>query len=193
VPAEALAIGLVGCGGMGHRHLRAYRALREAGGEPFVIAAVCDPRPDAAQAAATLVEELLGARPAVFADVEQLTPSGAVQALDIATDPATHHRIAVAALREGVHVLCEKPLGLTVRACRAMVDAAEQSGAVLATAENYRRDGPNRLARAVLDAGLLGEVHLMIEMNVGGDNGVIISPWRHLRESGSIALDMGVH
>jgi predicted dehydrogenase len=178
---------------MGHRHLRAYRALRHAGGAAFEIAAVCDPRADAAQAAAARVEELLGSRPAVFEDASALVASGAVQALDVATDPGTHHRIAVAALREGVHVLCEKPLGLTVRACRHVVDAAARSGAVLATAENYRRDGPNRLARAVIDAGILGEVHLMIETNVGGDDGVIISPWRHLRESGSIALDMGVH
>ena len=33
----------------------------------------------------------------------------------------------------------------------------------------------------------------MVETNIGGDDGVIISPWRHLREKGSIALDMGVH
>jgi predicted dehydrogenase len=33
----------------------------------------------------------------------------------------------------------------------------------------------------------------MIQTHIGGDDGVIISPWRHLRETGSIALDMGVH
>ena len=33
----------------------------------------------------------------------------------------------------------------------------------------------------------------MVEANVGGDDAVVISPWRHRRESGSIALDMGVH
>jgi len=190
---EPLAIGLVGCGGMGHRHLHAYRALRAVGGEPFEIAAVCDPRAQAALDAAALVERLLGSRPAVFEDSQALIASGAVAALDIVTDPSTHHLIAVPALIEGLHVLCEKPLGITVRACRAIVDAAGQSGAVLATAENYRRDGPNRLARAVLDAGMLGTVHLMVEMNVGGDDAVLLSPWRHLRESGSIALDMGVH
>ena len=74
-----------------------------------------------------------------------------------------------------------------------ILEAASGSGTVLATAENYRRDGPNRLARAVLEQGMLGEVHLMIEANVGGDDAVVISPWRHIRESGSIALDMGVH
>jgi predicted dehydrogenase len=74
-----------------------------------------------------------------------------------------------------------------------IIEAAARSGSVLATAENYRRDGPNRLARAVLDSGLLGDVLLMIETNIGGDGGVVVSPWRHIREAGSIALDMGVH
>ena len=33
----------------------------------------------------------------------------------------------------------------------------------------------------------------MVETSIGGDDGVLISPWRHIRESGPIALDMGVH
>jgi predicted dehydrogenase len=190
---DGLAIGLVGCGGMGHRHLRAYAALRRVGADGFRLAAVCDPRVAVAEETAALAEELLGARPLVFASHEELIASGVVEAIDIVTDPAVHHVIAIPALEAGLHVICEKPLGLTVRACRAIVTAAERSGTVLAAAENYRRDGSNRLARAVLEQGLLGEVHLMIQTHIGGDDGVIISPWRHLRESGSIALDMGVH
>ncbi len=189
----SLAIGLVGCGGMGRRHLRAYGALREIGSGGFELAAVCDPREEAAVAAADLVGELLGSRPAIFTDHRELIESGRVAAIDLVTEPPLHHQIAVPALEAGLHVICEKPLGVTVRACRVMVEAAARSGALLATAENYRRDGPNRLARAVIDAGLLGELHLMMETNVGGDDGVIISPWRHVRESGSIALDMGAH
>jgi predicted dehydrogenase len=111
----------------------------------------------------------------------------------VVTDPSSHHVVVVDALEAGIHVSCEKPLGLTVRACRRIVDAAASSKAVLSTAENYRRDGPNRLARAVIDSGMLGDVHLMVQMSLGGNDGIIISPWRHLRESGSIALDMGVH
>ena len=129
----------------------------------------------------------------MFTDHEELIASGAVEALDVVTDPAVHHLVAAAALDAGLHVICEKPLGITVRACRAIVDAAARSGVVLATAENYRRDPVNRLARAVIEQGLLGDLHLMIQTNVGGDNAVIVSPWRHVREAGSIALDMGVH
>jgi len=178
---------------MGHRHLRAYGALRRVGVRGFELAAVCDPRREAAEHAAEVVAELLGSRPAVFASADELIASGAVQAIDLVTEPSIHHLIAVPALAAGIHVLSEKPLGVTVRACREMVDAAAASGAILATAENYRRDAPNRLARAVLDSGMLGDIHLMLECNIGGGNGVLISPWRHLREKGSIALDMGVH
>jgi predicted dehydrogenase len=189
----SLSIGLVGCGGMGRRHLSAYAALARVRLDGFALAAVCDPRVSAAHEMADLAAELLGSRPAVFSDHRELIASATVEALDLVTDPPTHHLIAVPALEAGLHVICEKPLGVTVRACRLMVDAAERSGALLATAENYRRDGPNRLARAVLERGLLGEIHLMVEINVGGDDGVVISPWRHIRESGSIALDMGAH
>ena len=178
---------------MGRRHVSAYRALVGVGATKLQITAVCDPRLKAAEETAETVAELLGTRPVVFSDHEALIESGLVEALDVVTDPSVHHLVAVPALSAGLHVICEKPLGITVRACRAILDAAARSGAVLATAENYRRDGSNRLARAVLEQGLLGEVHLMIETNVGGDDGVVISPWRHRREAGSIALDMGVH
>ncbi len=89
----------------------------------------------------------------MFTDHEELIVSGAVEALDVVTGPAVHHLVAVPALEEGLHVVCEKPLGITVRACRAIVDAAARSDVVLATAENYRRDPANRLARAVIERG----------------------------------------
>jgi predicted dehydrogenase len=178
---------------MGRRHVNAYRALAAVGAGRFELAAVCDPRVAAGEETAQVVESQFGNRPAVFSDHEQLIASGLVEALDVVTDPSVHHLVAVPALLAGLHVISEKPLGITVRACRAILEAARGTGAVLAVAENYRRDGPNRLARAVLDQGLLGEVHLMVEANVGGDDSVVISPWRHRRESGSIALDMGVH
>jgi predicted dehydrogenase len=190
---DRLSTALVGCGGMGRRHLRAYAALRAVGLDRFEIAAVCDMRRDAAEKASDLAEELLGARPAVYVDHEELIGSGRVEAFDVVTDPAAHHLVVPPALEAGLDVICEKPLGVTVRACRKIVDAAQCSGSLLATAENYRRDGPNRLARAVVDAGMLGELHCMIEHNIGGSDSVIITPWRHRAEAGPIALDMGVH
>jgi predicted dehydrogenase len=189
---DRVAIGLIGCGFMGQRHLRAYGALADAGSKAFDVAAVCDARPDVAADAADLAESLVGRRPAVFSEYAEMLKAGVVEAVDLVTDPASHHRLAVPALEAGVHVSCEKPLGITVRACREIIDAIKP-GTVLSTAENYRRDGPNRLARRVLDVGLLGHLHGMVETHIGGSDGVLISPWRSILESGSMALDMGVH
>jgi len=111
------AIGLVGCVAWVTGTFRAYGALRSIGADGFRLAAVCDPRRDAAEHAADLVEELLGARPAVFASTEELIASGAVEAIDLVTEPSIHHLIAVPALASGIHVISEKPLGVTVRAC----------------------------------------------------------------------------
>jgi predicted dehydrogenase len=189
---DPIAIGLIGCGGMGRRHLRAYAAVAGASPGTFDLVAVCDPRPDAATQAADLAEELLGVRPRVFSSAEELIGSGIAEAVDVVTDPSVHHLVAGPALAAGLHVTCEKPLGLTVRACREIL-AAVRPGVVLSVAENYRRDGPNRLARRVLDSGLLGHVHAMVETSIGGSDQVLITPWRHIREAGPMALDMGVH
>jgi predicted dehydrogenase len=188
-----LGVALIGAGFMGTRHLRGYAALRDAGVDRAAVVAILDLNREVAEAAADEAERLLGTRPAVYVDLDALLRDPAVRAVDIVTDPRTHHGIAVAAMEAGRHVLCEKPLALTVRAARLMVETAQRTGMVLATGENYRRGGANRLARAVLDAGLLGDVHLMREVRVGGDDRIIISRWRHLKASGAIGLDMTIH
>ncbi|MGW0229836.1 Gfo/Idh/MocA family protein [Actinopolymorpha singaporensis] len=191
--ADRLPLCLVGCGGMGGRHLSAYAALAGVGHWHADLVAVYDIRADAANTMADAAEELLGRRPAVHTSLDGVLGDSRIAALDLVTDPASHHAVAVPALLAGRHVLSEKPLGLTMRACQAMVDAARRSGAVLATAENYRRGGANRMARTVVEAGLLGRPHLMVQLLVGGDDRVMITPWRHDKLHGSIALDMGVH
>ena len=190
---DQLGIALIGAGFMGRRHLLGYAALRRAGVSNCAVVAVLDLDPAVAHAAADTAAELLGSRPRVCTSLTELLNIGEVRAVDIVTDPRTHHSIGVTAMEAGRHVLCEKPLALTVATARSMVDAAERTGTVLATGENYRRGGANRLARAVLDAGLLGRIQLMREVRVGGDDRVIISPWRHHKVSGSIGLDMAIH
>ncbi|MEQ6897792.1 Gfo/Idh/MocA family oxidoreductase [Microbacterium sp. KR10-403] len=191
---EKLGVALVGAGFMGRRHLLGYAALRRAGYERIDVAAIVDLDAGTANARADEAEELLGTRPRVYTDLgAMLAMDGNVGAVDIVTDPRTHHTIAVDAIRAGRDVICEKPLALTVRTGAQMVTEAERAGRVLATAENYRRGGSNRLARAVIDSGVLGDLFLFREVRIGGDDGVILSPWRHMKRSGSIGLDMPIH
>lgn len=190
---ERIPICVVGCGGMGHRHTIAYHTLEQTGLSNMELMAVCDIRRENAERVAGEVERLFGRKPLIFTDLEQMLAHPHIAAVDVVTDGSTHHHIAAAALQAGKHALVEKPLGITVRACRKIIDAAAHSGAVLATAENYRRDPVNRLALAVIDAGLLGDPFLMMQTSLGGNDVMAATPWRHRKEKGAIGLDMGVH
>lgn len=191
---KTLGLALIGAGFMGRRHLRGFAALHRAGYARFRVEAIVDLDETVANAMADEAEALLGSRPRAYSDVAtMLRTDKDVDAVDIVTEPRAHHTIAIAALESRRHVICEKPLALTIRTGRMIVDAAERTGMTLATGENYRRGGSNRLAKAVIDSGLLGELFLFREVHVGGDDGVILSPWRHMKRSGSIGLDMPIH
>jgi predicted dehydrogenase len=177
---------------MGMRHVGGYRRLRDVGMSNLDIVAVCDIDEGKAANAAQRVEEWFGRRPAVHRTVDEVLRDENVQALDIATIPSAHQDVAVPALRAGRHVISEKPLGLTIRACQAMIDAAAEGGAILATAENLRRDPSLRVARALIDAGLLDTIYLMVHNTVGGTD-ASAGDWRHSKLKGAIGLDMAVH
>ena len=190
---EKVPLCVVGCGGMGHRHILAYKVLEDSGIGNVELMAVCDVNRANAEFAAREVQRLFGREPLIFTDMDSMLKRDDILAIDVVTDGSTHHQVAVPALLAGKHALVEKPLGITMRACQAMIDAARDGGAVLATAENYRRDPPNRLARAIVESGLLGDPFLMIQTSAGGSDRITITPWRHLKEKGAIGLDMGVH
>jgi predicted dehydrogenase len=131
----------------------------------------------------------------VYADIAQMARElGAdLQAASITTDVASHHKVAVTCLESGLHLLCEKPLALTIRACDAIAAAASRARRVVSVAENYRRDPINRLAKALIRDGAIGEPRLMLETHIGGSDRIAITPWRHMKHTGTIAIDAGVH
>ncbi len=191
---ERLALAIIGCGGMGHRHLNGLMELEQAERNPFELVAAVDVMRENAESLAAVAEERLGKRPAVFESLDHLPSAiGHLQAVDVCTDPRSHHTIAVECLRRGWHVMVEKPMGLTVRACNRMVKAARESGLVLSVAENYRRDPINRLAKALLDAGVMGTPRLLVQQSVGGGDRLFITSWRHLKNASGLLLDTGVH
>ena len=89
--------------------------------------------------------------------------------------------------------MIEKPVGLTVRACNMIRQAATQNQAVISVAENYRRDPINRLAKALITQGIIGEPRFMIHQTAGGGNQMMISVWRHQKDQSGVLLDVGVH
>ena len=185
-------LAIIGCGGMGHRHLRGLARLRSIGWHDLELVAVCDQHRPHAESLAAEAAVSLGRAPAIVADLDALPALGVV-AVDITTTPPSHHTLACAAFGLGLHVMVEKPMALTVRACQMMQRAASAAGRVLGVAENYRRDPVNRLARALLAAGVIGRPRFVIHHTVGGGDEMLISVWRHQKDQSGILLDVGVH
>lgn len=191
---EPVRLALVGCGGMGRRHLHGLAELARAGHANVELVAVCDLNAHNAEDLADEAAGLLGKRPPVYTDLVAMAHDvDGLEAADVTTDSGSHHRVATACLELGLHTLMEKPMALTMRGCNIVLEAARKAGKVLSVAENYRRDPINRLARALIGDGAIGEPQLMLETMVGSGNRIVITPWRHQKMMGTITLDAGVH
>src|SRR4028119_1839834 len=100
-----IRLGIVGCGGMGHRHLYGLAELARAdSGEAsggmsghFESVGVCDPVRANAESLADQAAEHFDHRPVVATDLDQLMALG-VEAVDVTTTPRYHHTAAVQAL-----------------------------------------------------------------------------------------------
>ncbi len=97
----------------------------------------------------------------VYEDIRTMLRDVEVDVVDICTPNYLHAPMAIAALRSGCHVLCEKPLARSAAEARKMVDAAAEAGRILMVAMNNRfRDDAATLHRLVR-AGELGDVHMV--------------------------------
>ncbi len=194
MPSE-INLGLFGCGVMGQRHIKGMARLQQVNRSRVGLVGVCDLVPENAERAAALAEQLLGQRPRIYASFAEMRKdvNVKVNAITLTTMPNAHVGLGIEALAAGVHVLCEKPIALTVKQGLRLIAAARAAGRKLSVAENYRRDPMNRLGKALLDAGVIGRPFLMTQSSSGSGEDVVITPWRHLKKSCGIAVDMGVH
>jgi predicted dehydrogenase len=179
---------------MGRRHLAGLAELSRTPHMNSTLVAVCDPNRQNAEDLADEAHELLGERPTPFDSAETMVRTvDGLEAADCPTDTGSHHVAAAQALDLGLHILCEKPLALTIRGCQRIQKAAHRSGRILSVAENFRRDPMNRLVRALIDDGAIGQPQFMLDAEIAGRDSILITPWRHMKLSGTITLDAGVH
>ena len=115
----------------------------------------------------------------------------------IASPPAIHRDIAVAALEAGAHVLCEKPLAMTAEEGREMIAAAQRTKRTAMTSFNWRYIAAMQRLHTMAEAGFLGRVfHINVRwMGARGADEEAPITWRMDRaQAGHGAMgDMGVH
>lgn len=132
-------IAIVGFGFMGRTH---YGAWRKCPGAKVV--AVCDS--NLAQLSAKVTGNIKGAADntalpksvKVWADFGEMLSAGGFDIVDITLPTPLHAKMSVAALKAGFHVLCEKPMALSLRDCDAMLAAASKARRHLLVAQCVR-------------------------------------------------------
>jgi len=184
---------VIGCGGVGIRHIEGIAQLYRAGFEDIEIAAVCDLDRVKAEQAIAKIAVLQGTTPRVYTDYKRMIKEVDLDAVDICLPHHLHHTVAIDCLEEGLNVLIEKPLAITMRAARRIMETAEKYNKVLAVAENYRRRIEDRAVKVAVDKGLIGEPRLVIWTITHWNP--YHAGWREdkFKAGGSWILDGGVH
>ena len=93
-----------------------------------------------------------------FASYEELLADETIEAVSICAANHVHAEITIAALKAGKHVLCEKPMAVTLAECEAMVAAAEESGKYLMIGQNQRLAMAHAKAKELIEQGAIGKV-----------------------------------
>lgn len=182
-PNAQLNLALIGCGRIAQSHLQAVAQNSECR-----LVAVADVRMEAAR------EVAAQHGCAAFNDYQDLLEAKlALDAVIICTPPRTHAEIALQFLERGVHVLCEKPLAVSSNHARLMVNKAEEQGCVLMMASKFRYVADVIKAKAMLEAGALGEVILF--ENVFCSKVDMTARWNAQRalSGGGVLIDNGCH
>src|SRR5512137_1116848 len=128
--------------------------LRVSAGNRLLAVASRDAARAAAYASEWGIERAHGSYEALLADPE-------IDAVYIPLPNHLHAEWTIRAARAGKHVLCEKPLALTVAEVDAMEAAAREAGIVLAEAFMYRHHPQTLKAKELLDGGAIGAVRFV--------------------------------
>lgn len=130
----------------------------------------------------------------LFTDWQEMISSGEIDAVIVATPDQHHHKITMAALAAGLHVMCEKPLAMNASDAGEMLDAAQNSGLIHNVMFTWRNLPMHRKVKELLEAGTVGEVyHFDLRFMMGWARGLEYT-WRLDGEEGTGAIgDLGVH
>lgn len=195
--------GMIG-GGEGSQIGPAHRLGAQADGRFDFVAGALDHRPDAGRAYA---RRLGIAEDRAYGDWREMLEGernrdDRVDLVTVATPNSTHFEITKAFLEAGFHVLCEKPMTMTVEEGEEIVRVAEASGRILAVNYAYSAYPMIRQARAMVRAGEVGKVRLVVTNFSHGHHGDATDAdnprvrWRYDPDMAGVSgqfADCGIH
>ena len=144
----SIKVGIIGCGKIAQvRHIPEYAANPNAEVYGFY---------DINQERAEALAAKYGGK--AYASYEALLADPQIEAVSVCAANHAHAEISIAALKAGKHVLCEKPMAVTLEECEAMVAAAKESGKYLMIGQNQRLAKAHAKAKELIAQGAIGKV-----------------------------------
>jgi predicted dehydrogenase len=147
---KTLRVGILGYGWAAQAHIEAINATRQA----QVVAVQSSRDLEGAELSARHKSPIR-----VHRDVETLLADPGIDVVDITGYPSLHSRQAIAAARAGKHIILEKPMANSLEEVRAIADAAQQYNVQGCVCFELRYSEQMIVTRALIDEGLLGELH----------------------------------
>ena len=145
--SKKIRFAIVGCGRIAQRHAEHISRLGE-------LAGVCDVVADKARKLAESYNA------AYYENLEDmLSRLDNTDVISVCTPNGLHAEHTIKSLKAGFHVLCEKPMALTVQDCGEMINAAEQANKRLFIVKQNRFNPPVAAVKKIIEEGRLGKIY----------------------------------
>ena len=152
--SRKLRIGIIGCGGIAHSHIRSYLNMPD-----VEIVAGCDIVPGKA-AAFFKKFGVEGVRTDYASHVEMLSDKGLkLDAVSVCTYNRQHKAPTILALQKGINVLLEKPFTVTLDEAIEIMKVEKESGKILSIGFQPRLDANMQEIKKIVESGVLGQVY----------------------------------
>lgn len=204
-PSNRITVGFIGTGGQGMHNMRGFLANSDA-----QVVAVCDVETYSNDYGSYYKGRDLGREPArriveehyagqkrsglfkscdAYVDFRDLLAREDIDVVVISTPDHWHIPMAIAAVKAGKDIYCEKPLTLTIAEGRTLSDAVEHYGRVLQTGTQHRSNAKHRFACELVRNGRIGKVHT-IRVRIPGNNCTCGPTWHPMPVPKGFDYDM---
>jgi predicted dehydrogenase len=190
--------GLIGLGAIGRVHFDGYTKANEA-----ELVALCDIDQRKLEGDWRVQDFNLGEQPAerkdlsgyrLYTDWHDIIADPDIEMIDICLPIPLHAEVAIAAMRAGKHVFCEKPMARTAAQCKKMEAVAEETGKRLMIGHCLRFWPEYLVAQEIIASGKYGKPLYARLHRAGGSPNWSYNNWLlTASESGGVVLDMHVH
>lgn len=147
---EKIKAGIIGTGGISHCHMEGYKALADT----VEVAAVCDIDEEKVKAYAKQYDV-----PRWYTDYNEMMAKETLDCVSVCTWNSAHKGAAIAAMRGGANVICEKPMAMNAEEAEEMRAVAKETGKLLQIGFVRRFGRDADLIRKYVSDGLMGDIY----------------------------------